>query len=89
MPPSPRSPGFYTLGMIMMGQRFRGADLAAINAAFIVLWGIGGITGPSLTGTAMDMWGPDGLPLVVAGGCLVYLGMAVARHLTAGGNSSS
>ena len=52
--------GFYTLGMIMMGQRFRGADLAAVNAAFIVLWGIGGICGPTLAGGAMDMWGPDG-----------------------------
>ncbi|MEE8275398.1 MAG: MFS transporter [Alphaproteobacteria bacterium] len=73
--------GFYTLGMIMMGQRFRGADLAAVNAAFVVLWGVGGIGGPAITGTAMDLFGPDALPAFVAAACLVFLPVAALRYL--------
>jgi MFS family permease len=73
--------GFYTLGMIMMGQRFRGADLAAVNAAFVVLWGVGGIGGPAITGTAMDLFGPDALPAFVAAACLMFLPVAALRYL--------
>jgi MFS family permease len=72
--------GFYTLGMIMMGQRFRGADLAAVNAAFVVLWGVGGIGGPALTGTAMDLFGPGALPAVVAASCILFLPVPVVRY---------
>jgi MFS family permease len=72
--------GFYTLGMVMMGQRFRGADLAAVNAAFVVVWGIGGITGPALTGAAMDVIGANALPAFVAASCLVFLPVVVVRY---------
>ena len=73
--------GFYTLGMIMMGQRFRGADLAAVNAAFVVMWGIGGISGPALSGAAMDIFGREALPAFVAASCLVFLPVVVLRYL--------
>jgi len=29
------------------------------------MWGIGGIIGPSVAGVAMDLMGPEGLPLTL------------------------
>jgi hypothetical protein len=29
------------------------------------MWGIGGIIGPSIAGTAMDLLGPEGLPVTL------------------------
>jgi MFS family permease len=58
--------GIYTVAMVLIGQRFQGADLAAASALFGVLWGSGSILGPSVGGLAMDFTGPHGLPLALA-----------------------
>jgi MFS family permease len=72
--------GLYTLAMIMMGRRFRGPDLAGINAAYVLLWGMGGIAGPSIVGGAMEAWGPVGLPATVVVSCLLFLPLALWRY---------
>ena len=54
--------GTYTIAMVDLGDRFSGALLLAGNSAFGVMWGIGGIIGPSVSGVAMDLMGPEGLP---------------------------
>ena len=76
--------GFYTIGMVMIGRRFRGADLVAVNAAFVVLWGFGSMSGPAMTGAAIDAWGLDAMPAVVVAGCLLYLPLAIYRLLRGG-----
>lgn len=58
--------GVYTLSMVMVGQRFRGAELVTANAAFGVLWGLGTLLGPSLAGLLMRWVDPGGLPLTWA-----------------------
>jgi MFS family permease len=57
--------GTYTIAMVDLGDRFSGALLLAGNSAFGVMWGIGGIIGPSVAGAAMDLMGPEGLPLTL------------------------
>ena len=57
--------GTYTIAMIDLGDRFSGALLLAGNSAFGVMWGLGGIIGPSVSGVAMDLVGPEGLPLTL------------------------
>ena len=57
--------GTYTVAMVDLGARFSGALLLAGNSAFGVVWGLGGIVGPSLAGVAMDLMGPEGLPLTL------------------------
>ncbi len=57
--------GTYTIAMIDLGDRFSGALLLAGNSAFGVMWGLGGIIGPSVSGGAMDLVGPEGLPLTL------------------------
>ena len=51
--------------MVDLGARFSGALLLAGNSAFGVMWGIGGIVGPSIAGITMDLAGPEGLPLTL------------------------
>ncbi len=57
--------GLYTVGLVLIGERFTGASLAGANAAFILFYGIGSLIGPPLAGGAMDVWDPHGLMLVL------------------------
>jgi MFS family permease len=73
--------GVYTLALIELGQRFRGATLLAGNAAFGIAWGAGGIIGPATTGSLMGSFGPVALPAVFATlfAALALLGVWRAR----------
>lgn len=53
--------GVYPVALGMAGDRFKGGDLVAVNAAMIVAYGTGALLGPALGGAAMDAWGPQGL----------------------------
>jgi hypothetical protein len=67
--------------MAIVGQRFRGADLVAANAAFGFLWGAGSLTGPILTGAAMDIWDPHGFPAAITVLTVVFVVFAIARRV--------
>lgn len=45
--------GFYALGLAIVGERVGADDLAAANAAFIVMYQGGALTGPIIAGIAM------------------------------------
>jgi len=51
----------YSLGVIMLGERFAGTDLATASAVFTLMWGLGTLGGPVIAGAAMDHLGPRGL----------------------------
>lgn len=55
--------GIYTMALIQLGERFTGQALIAGNAAFALVWGIGGIVGSPATGLTMQLAGHQGLPL--------------------------
>ena len=57
--------GTYTIAMVELGDRFSGTLLLAGNSAFGLMWGVGGIIGPSVAGTAMEVLGPEGLPFTL------------------------
>jgi len=67
--------GTYTVSMVELGARFSGSLLLAGNSAFGIMWGLGGMVGPSIAGTAMDLMGPQGLPLTL-GVLFALLGLA-------------
>jgi MFS family permease len=81
--------GTYTVAMIDLGDRFSGALLLAGNSAFGVMWGIGGIIGPSIAGVSMDLIGPEGLPLTLGvlfgvlgiAACLMPLGRVKSEQI--------
>jgi hypothetical protein len=58
--------GVYTMALVEMGNRFSGSALVAGNAAFGLMWGVGGMIGPPTAGFSMQMVGPAGLPILIA-----------------------
>ena len=64
---------FYVIAMAMIGVRFKDADLVGINASFVFLWGVGGVMGPFFSGSAMDVMGPEGMPLMGVIFCALFL----------------
>ncbi len=71
---------FYTLTLALLGQRFAIRDLAVANAAFILAYDLGGAAGPVLGGAALDLWGPNGLPLAVGLALAAFLLFAFLRR---------
>ncbi len=58
--------GVYTVSLAELGDRFEGETLLAGNAAFALVWGVGGLMGPAVSGTAMSAFGPIGFPTTLA-----------------------
>jgi MFS family permease len=71
----------YTVALVMLGDRFDGADLIAGSAAFAATWGIGGIIGPPIAGAALDAFGPVAIPLSLAA---IYLILLLGLSATGG-----
>jgi MFS family permease len=71
----------YTLALILLGERFKGPNLAAASALFTAIWGMGSIIGPPLGGIGMDLWQPQGLILVVVLMFVLYLPFPIRGYL--------
>ncbi|MHB9797531.1 MFS transporter [Pseudomonas sp. MT3] len=69
--------GVYTLALVLIGQRFRGRDLVTANAAAGMLWGVGSLLGPLLSGSLMD-FGPQGVPVALALAAGLFVATAAA-----------
>ncbi|MEO4000013.1 MFS transporter [Mesorhizobium sp. CAU 1732] len=71
--------GMYTMAIVELGQRFTGSMLVAGNAAFALMWGLGGVSGPPSAGLAMQVFGPNGLPAVLGVLCAILLVVGLLR----------
>ena len=56
----------YPVGLALLGQRFKGGDIARANTAFSLLYIFGGLIGRPLTGGAMDLFGERGFGWTIA-----------------------
>ena len=58
----------YTISLVLLGRRFKGADLSAASAMLAVMFCIGSFIWPSAGGAALDRFGGDAMPvsLIVA-----------------------
>lgn len=72
--------GMYTLGLALLGDRFQPAQLAAANAAFVMVYEVGSITGPVVSGAALDRWPALGLPIAVGIVATLFIVVAVGRR---------
>jgi len=73
--------GIYTVGLTILGQRFAAGDMARANAAFIMLYTVGSLVGPPISGAAMDIFGGRGLGWSLAGAyALCALAMVVMHR---------
>ncbi len=76
--------GAYTLGIVLMGRHYSGAELITANATSGVLWGIGSLAGPSAGGYAMKYSDTYGMPLVFAAISICFVAIAIWRNLKNG-----
>ncbi len=74
--------GIFTVGITLLGERFRDVELVSANAVFSVLFGVGGLLGPFLAGTAMSAIGPAGFPLSLLVAVVAYALFALYRQFT-------
>lgn len=77
--------GLYTVGMTLLGQRYRDADLAGASAAYGIMWGGGMLAGPPIGGTVMETVPPHGFVWALAALVVLYLPfplLAVLRRRT-------
>ena len=70
----------YTVALGLLGERFAPAELAMVNAAFIMAYNTGAGLGPVAAGGLMEAWSPDGMTVVVAVSGLMVLLAAVLRR---------
>jgi MFS family permease len=78
--------GTYTVALALLGSRFRGSSMAAANAAFILTWELGTLSGAPLSGAAIEWAGAIGFPLVMAGAMTVAMALAWWRARSAEAN---
>jgi len=71
----------YTLGVVLIGERFKGAQLAAATTAFSACWGAGTMLGPLLVGIGMDRFGNGSMVLIIFAIFAVYLPLPVVAWL--------
>jgi MFS family permease len=63
----------YAMGVILLGQRFRGVELATASVVFTTMWGAGAMIGPAAVGLGMDLFGDQVMPFLIAGLYALYL----------------
>ena len=72
--------GYYTVGLVLLTERFDAADLASANTTFIMAYTAGMVVGPALGGGAMDLWRPHGLIPVLALPAIGFLWLIFSRR---------
>jgi len=65
----------YAVGLAHLGSRYSGLDLASANAAYVMLYSLGMLSGPPLAGLGMDLNSPNGFFFSLAGLLLLYVGV--------------
>jgi len=75
--------GIYTIGLTLLGERFKGAELASANAANVMLYAGGLLLGPTAEGIALDAWNPHGLMVVLGAISLIYVIFLMVRRTRA------
>lgn len=63
----------YTLSLVLIGQRFRGADLTSANTAFVMTFQLGAILGPPYAGAVMGAAGNASFPLALVAPLVLLL----------------
>lgn len=71
--------GLYTVGVTMLGERYRGGELVAANAAFVMTFELANLVGPPLSGWAIEAWVPTGLMAYMSLIAAVFVTVTVVR----------
>lgn len=72
----------YSVGVAHLASRYKGAELASANAAFVMLYSAGRLVGPPVVGGGLDLWKPNGYVVAMALFLAVYVIVVAIRGLT-------
>ena len=74
----------YVMGVILLGQRFRGIELAAASVLYTGMWSVGTMLGPAIVGAGMDVLGNNSMPYLIAAiyGCYLPVYFFSRRYRT-------
>jgi len=67
--------------VILIGERFKGAMLAAASTTFTASWAAGTVFGPLLVGAGMDSFGAERMMLIIFCFFAVYLPLPVVAWI--------
>ncbi len=70
----------YAMGVIFLGQRFSGAELASASVLFTGMWGAGTMFGPALVGVGLDVLGVNAMPYLIGAVYACYLPVYFLRR---------
>ena len=70
--------GIYTLGVIQIGQDYRGQRLAVVSTGFAMAYAVGAVVGSTPMGLAIDLFGPRALPILIAA-CFLLLAVVILK----------
>lgn len=75
----------WLVSMALLGERFRGSDLAAANVGLTFAYGTGSLVGPAVAGAALEAWPPHGMmpALAVCVGIFAVYSAVTKRRPTA------
>jgi MFS family permease len=71
----------YALGVILVGERFKGAMLASATTMFTACWGAGTVLGPLLVGIGMDQFGAGSMAFIIFLFFALFLPLPVASFI--------
>ncbi len=71
----------YTISLVLLGRRFRGADLSAASAMLAVMFCLGSFIWPSAGGAALDRFGGDAMPVSLIVAYVAFLAVVAAAWL--------
>lgn len=69
--------GLYTVSLAILGDRYRGGELAAAISLFAMILAAGSTLGPLIGGGAIALWDPYGLNGVIIGAFCLVLALAL------------
>ena len=70
----------YALGVILVGQKFKGAMLATATTLFTACWGVGTIIGPLFVGVGMDLLGSHTMAWLILVFYLAFLPLLIVKR---------
>lgn len=71
----------YALGIVLLGERFKGTDLIFAGTVFNVMWSVGAVVGPPAGGLGMQLWAPHGILAVLATMWILYLPVPIVAYI--------
>lgn len=73
--------GIFIITLTIVGQNFKGAELVTANATLNLVWGVGSLSGPLITGFSMQVLNPDGFSVTLTIAALIFLVLFILTPL--------